>query len=276
MLLISHPGCSSHFLLPEDFLGKEITCPYDGCRIRVTQGVTFSEKHWLTMTNLHVLRQYMQGQISKRKERLFAVACCRQIWHLMTDERSRDAVRAVERIADGLISLDEFFGIHRAAEEAVPHFPPDERPSSAEQAQYYAACAARQVTHVRSRFSGSAIEQQADLVAHYTASALAYSQDQSHDHTTGEQAGQPVLYREIVGNPFRWVTVDPAWRTWGDGIVPRLAKAIYVERAFDRLPILADALEDAGCDDADILAHCRSGGEHVRGCWVVDLLPGKQ
>ena len=62
---------------------------------------------------------------------------------------------------------------------------------------------------------------------------------------------------------------------WNDGTVRKIAQAIYDERAFDRLPILADALEDAGCDNADILNHCRNGGEHVRGCWVVDLLLGK-
>ena len=63
--------------------------------------------------------------------------------------------------------------------------------------------------------------------------------------------------------------------TWNDGTLSKLAQGIYEGRAFDRLPILADALEDAGCDNADILAHCRNGGEHVRGCWVVDLLLGK-
>jgi hypothetical protein len=63
--------------------------------------------------------------------------------------------------------------------------------------------------------------------------------------------------------------------TWNDRCVGKLAQAIYDEQAFDRLPILADALEEAGCTDADILNHCRSGGEHVRGCWVVDLVLGK-
>ncbi len=58
--------------------------------------------------------------------------------------------------------------------------------------------------------------------------------------------------------------------------MPRIAGTIYTDRAFDRLPILADALEDAGCDNAEILAHCRGGGEHVRGCWVVDLILGKE
>jgi hypothetical protein len=63
--------------------------------------------------------------------------------------------------------------------------------------------------------------------------------------------------------------------TWNGNTVTRLAESIVTDRAFDRLPILADALEDAGCDNADILAHCRGGGEHVRGCWVVDLVLSK-
>jgi hypothetical protein len=79
--------------------------------------------------------------------------------------------------------------------------------------------------------------------------------------------------RDIFGNPFRPVTFNPAWRTSN---VTALAQAIYDDRAFDRLPILADALEDAGCDRVDILNHCRQPGEHVRGCWVVDLVLGKE
>jgi hypothetical protein len=85
------------------------------------------------------------------------------------------------------------------------------------------------------------------------------------------------LARDLFGPLFfRVVTVEQDWLTRNDGIALQLAQAIYAERAFDRLPILADALEDAGCDNADILAHCRQPGEHVRGCWVVDLLLGKE
>jgi hypothetical protein len=78
-----------------------------------------------------------------------------------------------------------------------------------------------------------------------------------------------------VFNPFRPVTIDPSWLTWNGGTVPKLAQAIYEERRFGDLPILADALEEAGCSEPTILAHCRSEGPHVRGCWVVDLLLGK-
>ncbi|MBL8793520.1 MAG: hypothetical protein JNM56_06430 [Planctomycetia bacterium] len=88
-----------------------------------------------------------------------------------------------------------------------------------------------------------------------------------------EYAVQCGLLRDIFGNPFRPITIDAAWLT---STVVSLAQAIYNERAFDRLPILADALEDAGCDNADILNHCRQPGEHIRGCWCVDLLLGKQ
>jgi hypothetical protein len=80
------------------------------------------------------------------------------------------------------------------------------------------------------------------------------------------------LLHDIFGNPFRPVALDPAWLT---SDVLALARGIYDERAFDRMPILADALQDAGCDSADVLGHCRSAGPHVRGCWVVDLLLGK-
>src|SRR5262249_31616753 len=92
----------------------------------------------------------------------------------------------------------------------------------------------------------------------------------------GWWVGVAGLLREIVGNPFHPVTLNPAWLTWNDGTVPKVAQAIYDDRAFDRMPILADALEDAGCTDQAILDHCRGPGEHVRGCWVVDLLLGKE
>jgi hypothetical protein len=88
-----------------------------------------------------------------------------------------------------------------------------------------------------------------------------------------EERGQQTLpLRCIVGNPFRPVALDPSWLTT---TVVQLACGIYDDRAFDRLPILADALQDAGCDSDSVLSHCRDAGPHARGCWVVDLLLGK-
>jgi hypothetical protein len=88
-----------------------------------------------------------------------------------------------------------------------------------------------------------------------------------------ERTAQVAMLRDIVGNPFRPVSFLPEWRT---STVISLATGIYQDRAFDRMPILADALQDAGCDNEDIFNHCRSETVHTRGCWVCDLLLQKQ
>jgi hypothetical protein len=90
------------------------------------------------------------------------------------------------------------------------------------------------------------------------------------------------LLREVFGNPFRPMAVDPNWLAWRGGTVPRLAQAAYDERELPsghldpaRLAVLADALDDAGCTDLDLLGHLRGPGPHVRGCRILDLLLGK-
>jgi hypothetical protein len=89
--------------------------------------------------------------------------------------------------------------------------------------------------------------------------------------------GQAGLIRDIFGNPFRpRPTIDPAWLRWNDGTVVRMARGVYEDGRFGDLPILHDALLDAGCDNRDILDHCKGPGPHVRGCWVLDLLLGKE
>jgi hypothetical protein len=98
-----------------------------------------------------------------------------------------------------------------------------------------------------------------------------------------EKAAQAALLRDLFGNPFRLAVVDPAWLIWNGRAIPRLAQAAYDERHLPwggldnaRLGVLADALEDAGCADPALLGHLRSGGEHVRGCFAVDALLGKE
>ncbi len=92
----------------------------------------------------------------------------------------------------------------------------------------------------------------------------------------GEQKAEELqfgLIWDIFGNPFKPVTIQPGWRTTN---VVALANYAYRERAFDAVPVLADALEGAGCEDEVILSHCRGPGPHVRGCFVVDLIHGLQ
>jgi hypothetical protein len=95
----------------------------------------------------------------------------------------------------------------------------------------------------------------------------------SEQAVKAEQRAQTTLLRCIFGNPFRPVAFDPRWRT---ADVLGLARGIYEDRAFERLPLLADALMDAGCADEQVIGHCRSEGPHVRGCWVVDLVLDKE
>src|SRR5262249_18435688 len=95
-------------------------------------------------------------------------------------------------------------------------------------------------------------------------------------NTGAEWQAQCALLRCIFGNPFHpRPAINPTILAWNDATIRRLAQAIYDERAFDRMQILADALEEAGCDIAEILSHLRGPGPHVRGCWVLDLLLGK-
>ncbi len=90
-----------------------------------------------------------------------------------------------------------------------------------------------------------------------------------------EERAEAGLVRCIFGNPFRLTSLSPSWLAWNDGRAAQLAADIYRDRTFGLMPMLADVLEDAGCEDVAILNHCREPGEHVRGCWVVDLLLGK-
>jgi hypothetical protein len=83
-----------------------------------------------------------------------------------------------------------------------------------------------------------------------------------------------VLLRDFLGNPFRPVAIIPSRKSWRGGLLVSVARRMYDSRDFGDMPVLADALEEAGCQDQDILGHCRSGGEHVRGCWVIDLILG--
>jgi hypothetical protein len=93
---------------------------------------------------------------------------------------------------------------------------------------------------------------------------------------TCETVWQARLVREIFGNPFRVRQFDPAWRHAQGGAVLNIATAIYQERTWAEMPILADALEDAGCDDRVLLDHLHSPAPHVRGCWVLDLILGRE
>jgi hypothetical protein len=122
-------------------------------------------------------------------------------------------------------------------------------------------------------------EQISMSVALFAARALAHGECGNHPGTPWWEDADRVLadlLRDIVGNPFRTPAVDESWLRWNDNLVVKLATVIRNESSFERMPILADALEDAGCTDAEILDHCRQATEHVRGCWLLDLVLATQ
>jgi hypothetical protein len=208
-----------------------------------------TEAEWLASTDPARMLSALRHDTSDRKLRLFAVACCRRIWHLMPDEASRVAVETGERFADELASRNDLVAAIVGIESQTYR----------EDVPYRAATAAWH---------------SATVIARRDSARFAASHSAEADEAPAElvRAAIADLLRCVFGNPFRPVTLDPAWRT---STVLGLASAIYAERAFDRLPILADALEDAGCDQPDLLAHCRSDNLHVRGCWAVDLILDK-
>jgi len=220
-----------------------------------------TEAEWLACTDPTPMLEYLRGKASDRKLRLFAVACCRHIWEWLPDSRSRVAVEAAERFADGEASADELLLCRLAANRAL-----SERSKNAPDDRY------RFVLFAASDAAYSKAWSAADMMpidAAWPTSEGVVSCVENRNVLNH----QAVLLWEIFGNPFRPVTADPRWLT---STVVAHAQTIYEERAFDRLPILADALEDARCDDADILNHLRGDGPHVRGCWAVDLVLGKQ
>lgn len=226
---------------------------------------------WSATDDVGALLTFVRASATERKLRLFACACCRDVWHLLTDARSRAAVEAAEDFADGRVDAADLAAVRKAAGaaggssrsswEAVPaattaaatYAGPDDAMRSALAAAAHAGAAAGW---------SAADGNPPGVVADFARSAA----------ESNARTSQVELIRDLFGNPFRPVRLDPRWLAPN---VVDLARAIYDGRSFDWLPLLADALQDAGCDDEGIIAHCRGEGPHAKGCWVVDLILGK-
>jgi hypothetical protein len=259
-----------------------------------------TEQEWFAGTDPTSMVLFLKDTSSHRKLRLFACACCRRIWPWLTEQPSRQAVEVAEQYADGLATPQALHQAHgsawaKALEMIMPYsFPIGLDPEDAHlgfdpgtsYVQYGirdgclaapAACAA-----VFASEPGFGRECKAALNASWEAQAqvsLAGCARESPDETApGEAAGrhecsaQAALVRDIFGNPFGPISINPSWLT---PTVQALALAIYKERTFTVLPVLADALEEAGCANDAVLSHLRGPGPHCRGCWPVDLILNK-
>jgi hypothetical protein len=200
-----------------------------------------SEDEWLASTDVLTMLNDRRRAVTARKLRLFVAASCRQNQWFMALLGAGPVVQIEERWADGA-------AIAREMERAYSRLPiPRDSPSA-----------------------GSI---RLSLLSDDAFTAAAYTVAWAVGDELGEERRVADQFRCILGNPFRSVAFDPRWRT-ADTL--GLARGIYEERAFDRLPLLADALMDAGCADEHVIGHCRSEGPHVRGCRVVDLVLGKE
>jgi hypothetical protein len=190
-------------------------------------------------------------RLPARKARLFAGGCFRLVWDLIQADDIRLAVEMSDARADKRIGQQEL-----------------------ERHRYPMTKAADNVR------TWLAVAIQSLATSNRNPSYVAWQVRTATQNDTYRHArrgipcrAQAELVREVVGNPFSPVVFDPGWRT---ADVLGLARGIYEDRVFDRMPLLADALMDAGCDNEQVLAHCRSEGPHVRGCWAVDLVIGKE
>ena len=247
-----------------------------------------TEAEWLASDDPHrmmrfvLLQKGMQRRKGERRTlRLFACFSCRQLWHAMTDERSRRAVEVAERFADDRASLEE---ADRVRAEAY-------RAHCAIHHQY---CVARDAFLSEGRERGwlgtdeQVAAQAAGFLLSHRAAEFAIADLQS-EYSPGDpeypvfrrrRLAQADVLRCIFGDLFRAAPPAPAWRT---ATTVALAQTAYDERALpsglldrDPLGVLSDALEEAGCEESALLDHLRGPGPHVRGCWALDLLMGKR
>jgi hypothetical protein len=238
-----------------------------------------TEAEWLACPYSMLMLRCDQVKIDGRKLRLFACACCRRVWHLLQMEVARRIVGLVEAVADGEGSEAELLETLGSSEFAASHA----RYSGDTEAGPHLSVRAFEAIQAAQTLALTPFDRlSVDCIAEATSLDPAkdfYYDPRRHNGGAGvmpdlvEAAEQAVYLRDIFGNPFRRVALDPAWLT---PTVTALAHGIYTDRRFDALPVLADALEDAGCTNEDILAHCRNGGEHARGCWAVDLILAKE
>jgi hypothetical protein len=227
-----------------------------------------TEADWLACENPAQMLKYLQGNASDRKLRLFGCGSCRRHWHLLTDNRSRAAVEMAELWADDLVTEVDLEAAESAADRATQDI------VRTRQASEYAVseCFTYAARAVGFLATVNAFGTDRSLVVASYCNMAAYHEAPERDCPESENAALCRTIRDIFGNPFRPVSFSPEWRT---STAVALAAQMYESRDFSAMPILADALQDAGCDNADILDHCSSASPHVRGCWVVDLILSK-
>jgi hypothetical protein len=269
-----------------------------------------TESDWDSCTDLQAMLSFLRdsGRASDRKLRLFAVACCRRVWRLLPDPCGRAAVEASERDADGLADAGQLSQAYAGAQAALRET--EEAALRADtRAEAYRAgaralaltAALRAARHTKAGEAAAGAVSAVlvaevpsplqDLNRPYDPRDIEWLVEEAQSPAAAvaegqlrgrEQVAQCELLRCVVGNPFRPISLDPAWLAWHGGAILKLAQAIYDDRLLPsghldaaRLAVLADMLEEAGCCDEQLLTHLRGPGPHVRGCFAVDAVLGR-
>ncbi len=222
-----------------------------------------TEQEWRAAPEPYTLI-YHENCRSRRKRRLFCTACFRLVSFCLNWERFGPLAEASERFADDETAWADMLRSRQqfSIGAEIFCFSADNDTETAHLAANGAGGLHRKLTSPR------------QVISAVSSAFAAHDRDARDERLATINRQILDLAIDIFGNPFRPVAVDPAWRT---SDVMLLANGIYDEKAFDRMPILADALQDAGCDSADILNHLRdTTATHVRGCWALDLVLGKE
>jgi hypothetical protein len=224
-----------------------------------------TEAEWLACTDPTPMLAFLRGKASDRKLWLFAVACCRRLGPLLQDTRIITALDVAERHADGAATQADLQAPLRAAALA--------QRAQRRKALLFAYAAVMDACGP----GGLGAAEKAAWAEAAAADSRATHGERLRRSRPDLYASQAALCRDVIGNSFRPATpLPPSVVAWNNATVVKVAQGIYEERRFRDLPILADALLDAGCDDEELMAHLRSEGTHVRGCWAVDVILGKQ
>jgi hypothetical protein len=221
-----------------------------------------TEAEWHACTSPEAMLHHLTDRASPRKLRLYAVNCCRRIWHLLIDPRCQHAIDVAQRFVDGKAAVNDLSAAERNV-AAVARVWGDTL-SPVARATYAIGGAAWAATRGSAWLSAWDAAWDARMVARDFIPGTDWEK---------ERRWQAGVLHDLIGNPFRPSVIDPAWLS-DSSPVTQMARVIYTEDRFGDLPILGNALEEASCTDVRLLEHCRAKGEHWRGCWVVDAILG--
>jgi hypothetical protein len=222
------------------------------------------EAEWLMYSDPQPMLDFLQGTGTDRKRWLFAAACYRGAPHLLEDEHIRQGLEVLERRADGQATGKEIRDVSRACREAYFELEATAGDEGSQVRAFASLILYRLLIASSGRYAAQDASHAARLIIHAN---LMSEPVQAIIRTRSE--GHCRLLREVFGDPFQRLAFASVWRS------PQalaLARAVYEDRSWHELPLLADALEEAGCTEETVLSHLRGPGPHVRGCWPVDLI----